>query len=208
MSALRVTKWYSERIEQPKRCFCRRGERLMLGTYPLALIQEAFQVFGAELIDGSWVERRRLSVLDYITRKARGSMLPFSARKGWFTDRMVTEDQIKINVVEREAVRGWHINADGSFRMTMAGIFASSRDKTAANVRAHVAWRIKEEPRAVFRTSTDLHRRLQETAGNGVVYTISLYEGIGWQHGILLHSPPISVCGRRYLLKVGYYIVA
>lgn len=209
MSALRITKWYSDRIQHPKRWSCRRREKLVLDTYPLPFIQEAFKVFGARLLDGASAEGRRLSLMDYITRKARGSMLPFSARTGWAADRMNNgkNDGITINIVDHEAVRHWSINAYGGLKITRAGIFASSRGKKATIAKFGIFWTMKEDSNMRRRVDTDFHAQLQEIAGHGIVYAIALYEDNGWQHGILLHSPPISVFGRRYLLRVGYYIV-
>lgn len=203
MSAIGVTDWYSRRLDRKEPGRLRR-DNLVYGMYPLEFLKETFQKYGALFLDGQWYEKKRVSTWGLIRRKVAGSMMPFTREVGWFTDRTIQPEGVRIESVDDPSIASWKIRADGTLKVRFAGILACSKD-TNITREAVLAW-MDHDGRHTAHTLR-LGEKLGEIAGeNGILYAVMLYKDHYRQYGVLLHGPRTTVLGRRYLLKIGRII--
>lgn len=207
MSALGVTGWYRSAPPRP------RGEqpKLVLGMYPLAFLQELHQKFGASLFEthAHWVRLDPESKQRLRERTGMGTMLPFTARGGWFADSVIgSVGADEINIVDHPSVSTWQIREDGSVKATKAGVFLfqTTPQQPGPKVQGSALYVTEEGARSS--STDDMAKLLSEIAGkDGVVYAVSLYTNGRQQTGILLyhlrHGNLDS--STKYLVKVGIF---
>ena len=117
MSAIGVQDWY-------------RGpsadKDILLDSYPLTFVREAAQKSGAMFFEPSTgVVKDHLTFKETLSSKANiGSMMPFTKKKGWFSEAVAVPEWKAWDLTDHEAVRTWEIRKDASVRIKTAGIMA------------------------------------------------------------------------------------
>jgi hypothetical protein len=122
MSVLGVTDWYTRATREGK------NRNMVLGTYPLEFLRAAANRIGASFFNAVIV---RSSSTDELLQKPsiRGSLLPFrpmerSGAEARFISKWGFEEE------DHPSVKSWVIQADGSVRVSSAGILASSTNES------------------------------------------------------------------------------
>lgn len=204
MSALGVTEWYKLRLDDPKR---RKDERLVLGSYPLAFLQECAMKVGAKFFEVLSAENSRTDIsFDRLLRASFrsdsvGSMLPFSGKQGWDNYLSPVPDNCHVDLSDHEAVKHWEVRHDGSVRIRTVGIVAMSHTPVTEYFPGVIHWNGGQE----FYHSSDFWGKLAELSGTRHVYAVALYQDGPMMHGILLQGVEIPILGKTYLVKIGSF---
>lgn len=209
MSAIGVTDWYRCRHLDAE------GQQLVLNVYPLAFVREAASKLGAAFYSGltenSRFDANRSTTVsatadDYV---GSGTMLPISNTTGFgaFVDFFSNALNVGL-ITDHSSVKGWRIDADGSVRLTSAGIMASSLDAKSDKPGRFVVHWIRTTGTMTDPGSSDLlgdHRwilnkheesgadlatllsSIAEATGPGrIIYAVALFADISEIRGILL----------------------
>ncbi|KAI0549193.1 hypothetical protein F4679DRAFT_276384 [Xylaria curta] len=203
MSAIGVTNWFLQRLD---RGWVARIQphRLVLGSYPLEFVTEAFDKFGASFLNGKWSNQKFLHTKDLLRRKSSGSMMPFSSPRIGNKTNLAVVEGVLIEAIDHPSIATWKIRADGSIRVRFAGVLASTFEEGVPDVEAHLTY----DNGAIQATRTrNIMGKLQDIGGVNPVFAVALFRDHTRQFGVLLQSPPATVFGRRYLVKIGEILV-
>lgn len=130
MSAMGITDWYETGNSSTGANKSQDRKDLVCGMYPLKFVQEAALKIGASFYFANLTVETKSSVLPLERiEKEIGSMLPFSAPKGWTTSRAGFPEKHGLRQVDHPSVAGWIINLDGSVSIRSAGILASTHER-------------------------------------------------------------------------------
>jgi hypothetical protein len=114
-----------------------------------------------------------------------GTMLPFKGEHGW-NDELAplapVVDYCHTEIVDHEAVKGWRLRADGSVRISCAGILATSCTQMDREIPAVLQW----DGSSQYIQVLDFWTQLNKMAGKHIIYAVALYKDRQMQHGILL----------------------
>lgn len=230
MSAIGVTDWYHRRHLDAE------GQKLVLNVYPLAFVREAAMKLGAIFYSGLTENSRFAAnrstaisgtVDDYV---GSGTMLPFSDITGFdaFVDFFSNDLNVGL-VTDHSSVKGWKIDADGSVRLTSAGIMASSSDAKSDKPGRFVVHWIDTTGSTKESESSDLfgdHRWIANkheesgadlptllcsiaaaTGPGRIIYAVALFTDISNIRGILLSRWVNEVPGKiGFLIKIGTFV--
>jgi Heterokaryon incompatibility protein (HET) len=211
MSVLGASDWFAA---------SRGTERnLVLGQYPLEFVREIAAALGASFFDS--ISISPVSVPDLATTPPltyRGSLMPFGHTHLNVTGSATLEHKVSssplFDLMEEEdhpAVKTWAITPEGSVRLPMVGLLASSHDEEPIAAREEITctiWLTHDpeiipvdfdpsgstinllEKQATTRYRTfELHKFLRSYQINqGPNYAVQLLQGVetGTEHGILL----------------------
>lgn len=205
MSAFDVTEWYED---APPRGSDEEKAQLVLGTFPIAFVQEVVKAFGAVFYFAwSRADGMQPSEAEGVMelQASVGSMLPFTEPKGWMTVPVRSIKTYPLSPSNHAAVSGWEIRLDASVAIRSAGILASSTDGMELDfIEAAVFDGRKGAP--VLNETNGLRADLRTMAGkHSVCYAVSLFEDYGVQHGIVLQGPQGRPPGNERLIKIGLF---
>lgn len=213
MSALGVTEWY-------KQCAVSTGqfesqdlsaEPLLHGAYPADFIREAFSKFGAAFFEPMPGDIS-ISVETCEAIEARtvlGSMMPFTRGEFGLSRIWGSYDHLRIDPCEHPSVKSWTIHADGTVRITRAGLVASSHSApgfgpSSGIPRLHADLEVSSSP---VTDTEDFVGTLQELAGErGRIYAVCLFEDCSRPYGVLLFGlGPQAEHETDYLVRIGNF---
>lgn len=204
MSAIGVTKWYRDRLNIG-RSRQEPVEDLVLGIYPLDFVEEAFERSGACFFETAFtISQARLAQVLRM-RKAVGSMLPFSAAKGWLLGKFGPPEMSRTGLVDHPAVKQWVIRKTGTVEIKLAGIFCSTQCTETHQFTGSLLW-FEEQLDVEDGLTDDFHGKLRELAGARTVHAVVLYQDGLIQHGILLcQREKASDNGPLCYVRIGMY---
>lgn len=224
MSALGLTDWWHSRgvpITNPLGEE-EDAEQLVLDMYPLGFVREAARKFGSEFYNvypsNVHLDDAPVAVLE---RNALGTMLPFKRLTS--EDVSGTEQSFPLTAnynfyekgVDHVSVPTWWVRADGSVRITRAGIALSSEsistnmiDKIAAYVGWAISGGVKEgfDPDATI--TEDLGAQMSIVAADcGRVLAVVLSSRGGLLDGVFLYGLKGESSGPQYFIKIGNFFM-
>lgn len=221
MSAMGVTNWYITQHQDSQY----QEAALVMDLYPLAFIRQVFAKYGAQFLDSNWTDSRRLRTSDDVSdllEKPCGGLLPFASithTSEYYPtqDRFPYFPEVRFDILNHPAVQSsWRIDANGTVRITSAGICASTdihlshSSRPETSIRSWVTWS-REGGALKFQTTDNLGSFLRKTMDNdGVVYAVTLYQDRGrrgYQRGVLLQGPRSMIRGQMHLVKIGFFTV-
>lgn len=215
MSALGVTEWYKQRSMSTARFESHEtpDEPLLHGAYPADFIREAFSKFGAaffEPMPGD-IEISAETSEAIEARRVLGSMMPFTRGMFGISRLWGSYDHLRVDPCEHPAVKSWTISADGSVRITRAGLVASSNSAPGFGLRSttprlHADLEVSTS-HVLVRDTEDFVGTLRELAGDhGRIYAVCLFEDCRHPYGVLLFGlGPQPEHETDYLVRVGNF---
>ena len=204
MSAIGVTNWYTDRLKAGRSCQETVAD-LVLGTYPLDFVQEASKRSGACFFETSFLEPRRRFEQTLRTRKAVGTMLPFSAANRRWWRKFGPPEIGRTGLVDHPAVSQWVIGRTGTVEIKLAGILCSTQCTETHRIIGSLLL-FEERTDMEDGLTDDLHARLRELAGARTVHAVVLYQDGLIQHGTLLWQEEHTLeDGPSCLVRIGMY---
>ena len=191
MSALGVTGWYNPNDNTHTK------EDLVLNCYPIAFVHEAAAKLGGSFyITGGGMVKSSDEV-DSLSPLTKGSMLPFSARCGWFAK--LKEPPNSHGIFEdHPAVKTWNIKQDGSVKIQKVGILASTERPKNDESWLRVFY-FGDEPTRFIDWVNNLPKSM-------CLYAVSVLKYLGCQWGLFLQGYPKPwYSSTQCLVKVGIF---
>lgn len=230
MSAIGVTDWYHQRYLDAE------GQKLVLNVYPLAFVREAAMKLGAVFYSGltensRFAANRSTAISgtadDYV---GSGTMLPISDTTGFgaFVDFFSNDLNVGL-VTDHSSVKEWRIDADGSVRLTSAGIMASSldvksdqpgrfvvhwidttgsmKDSGSSDLLGDHKWIANKHEESGADLPTLLCSIAEATGPGRIVYAVALFTDISNIRGIILSRwSDEEQREAAFLIKIGTFI--
>ncbi|KAL9104752.1 MAG: hypothetical protein Q9163_000364 [Psora crenata] len=195
MSALGITDWYKPNDGSHGKA------DLVLNCYPLPFVREAATKLGARFYGAGGHVEKPSDKTDALNSGTKGSMMPFTAKSGWFGG--IAGVPVKYGYLQEDhlAVKTWIIGQDGSVRIKQAGILASTEDGLDNESVLRGFHSNNGRPIRFIDWVNDLPKGM-------CMFAVSLLRNSGWQQGLVVrgyrkhwYSPT------QRLMKVGNFVI-
>ena len=196
MSALGVTEWYTSKATKEI------NSDLVLNTYPLAFVKEAASKVGASFYESVTRRREIPERHDLFNSSQRGSMMPFSTTKGWYSPINGIPPHYRHNVQDHPTVKTWTIKQNGSVDIKQASILASTEISYPQNESPMTINIMKPGTPLLRCPFGDWAKTLPE---GSCAYAVSLLREWHGQHGLILQGPRKMWISTQRLVKVGAF---